>query len=108
MKNNNVFSKIDNFIELTTDKNAMIVFLTVAKKGIIKIKDISEETNLGLREVVNSTYKLEKEDFIVHNPNPTSKKFKLVFNGQIFAEQLKIEYPEIEKVLGKKSLIEPL
>jgi hypothetical protein len=108
MKNNNVFSKIDNFIELTTDKNAMMVFLTVAKKRIIKIEDISEETNLGLREVVNSTDKLEKEDFIVHNPNPISQKFKLGFNGQIFAEQLKIEYPEIEKVLGKKSLIEPL
>ena len=75
---------------------------------MVKIKDISEETNLALREVVNSTYKLEKEDFIVHNPNPLSQKFKLGFNGQIFAEQLKIEYPEIEKVLGKKSLIEPL
>ena len=108
MKNDNVFFKIDNFVELTTDKNAMMVFLIVAKNRIIKIEDISEETNLGRREIVNSTDKLEREDFIVRNPSRLSQKFKLGFNGQIFAEQLKIEYPEIEKLLGKKSLIEPL
>jgi len=46
-------------------------------------------------------------DFVVRNPNPKSQKFKLGINGQMFAEQLKITYPEVRELLGHKKIIEP-
>lgn len=61
-----------------------------------------------MAEVAPLTKLLEKGNFIEKNPGPLSSNFRLAFNGQLFAEQLKTLYPEIRKLLGNKSLIKPI
>jgi predicted transcriptional regulator len=108
MENDNMFLKIENFSNITTNPNTVKIFLIIAKNKVMHFDQIIDEANLSYKDVIDSTDKLEKGNFIIRNPSPTSQKFKLGFNGQLFAEQLKMNYPEIQNLLGKESLIEPL
>jgi len=104
----NVFSKMQDFANIATDRVAIQVFLSVAKHKVIKIGQLEEETHLPLESINVAIEKLEGGNFVERNPNPASQKFKLGFNGQMFVDQLKIVYPELQEQLGKESHIEPL
>ena len=106
--NKDPYCKMEHFVDIATNKNIMEVFLDIAKNRVRKLEELSEDTGLGLEDLAVSIRKLEDGDFIIKNPNPLSDKFKLGFNGQLFAEQLKIIYPDVREFLGKESLIEPL
>lgn len=108
METKNYFSKIDSFCDITTDRNSMATFLAIAKNKVRDFEQLSKDTGLSLKDILDSVDKLEKGDFITRNPNPLSQKFRLGFNGQLFAEQLKTSYSEIKEYLGSDSLIEPL
>jgi DNA-binding MarR family transcriptional regulator len=108
MNTDNPFSKMSEFVEVTTDKSSVMIFLSVAKNAPIMTPQLIEETGLGTAIVDASLNKLEQGDFIKRNPNPASNKFTLGFNGQLFAEQLRNTYPEVRSLLGEKQLIEPL
>lgn len=104
----NPYSKMDDFVHIASDSNAMKIFLLIAKKGVRQIQQIAKDTSMELKDVLNSIDMLEKGGFISRNPGPLSQKFRLGFNGQLFAEQLKVAYPEVKEYLGEKNLIEPI
>ncbi len=106
--NKNPYAKMEDFVSVVTDKNAMQIFLLIAKTHIRKIDQIIEDTSLDPKDVALSIDKLEKGNFIVRNPSLMSQKFRLGFNGQLFAEQLRIEFPEVRKLLGDRVIIEPI
>lgn len=106
--NENIFSKMENFARIAADKNALKIFLYIAKNNVRSIDQIFEDTSLDLKEIVLSLEKLERGDFIVRNPGPRSQKFRLGFNGQLFAEQLRFSYEEVDNYLGNRKIIEPL
>jgi len=104
----NPFSKMENFAEFATDKNMMKIFLLIAKNRRRYVNELVTDTGMMEREVICIVDKLESGNFIEKNPNPESRKYKLGFNGQLFAEQLKLTYPEIKEYLGNENLIEPI
>lgn len=108
MPENDIYSKIENFDKIVTDTNSMTVFLTVAKKKSAYIDDLEEDTKLSLKDIAISLDKLENGDFVKKNPNPSSHKYVLGFNGQLFAEQLRSSYPEVKNLLGDEKIIQPL
>ncbi|MBU0898944.1 MAG: hypothetical protein KKB03_03620 [Nanoarchaeota archaeon] len=101
-------SKLGNFSYITTNKNSIKIFLSVAKHKKRGIDQLASDTKLGIDDINRIVKKLERGDLITRNPNPESQKFILGFNGQLFAEQLKNSYSEIKEFLGEESLIEPL
>lgn len=108
MSQDNIFSKIENFDKIVTDNNSMTIFLTVAKRKIALIEELEQDTELSLKDIVISLDKLEQGDFVKKNPNPSSHRYKLGFNGQLFAEQLRDSYPEVRNLLGNERIIQPL
>ncbi|MBI2543087.1 MAG: hypothetical protein HYW24_02795 [Candidatus Aenigmarchaeota archaeon] len=108
MSQDNIFSKIENFDKIVTDRNSMTIFLTVAKKKLVYIEELEQDTKLSLKDIVISLDKLEQGDFVKRNPNPSSHKYILGFNGQLFAEQLRNSYPEVKNLLGNEKIIQPL
>ena len=86
----------------------IFVLLDVARHRIRNYDQLIEDTGLHLSVIAPLVKKLEDGNLIFKNPNPTSNKFRLSFNGQLIVEQLKSEYPGVKKLLGEGSLIEPI
>lgn len=93
---------------MTQNPNALAIFLSIARHKTRNYDQIVEDTKLDIADVAPLTRNLETGGFIEKNPGPLSSKFKLAFNRQLFAEQLKTSYPEVKELLGEKSLIEPI
>lgn len=106
--NKNQFFCISTFDNVTRNPSAIKVFLTIAKNKTRTYSELKVDTGLAYREVVDIVDEFEKMNFVKRNPNHASNKFKLAFNGQLFAEQLKMNYIGAKDFLGEKSLIEPL
>ncbi len=108
MKTSNPFIKIREFSNIVDNPMNLSILLSIAKKSRRTYDQLIVDFNGDVKNVVDSIDTLQKSNLIEGNPNPLSKKFKLSFNGQLFAEQLKIEFPNVKDFLGNDSLIEPL
>lgn len=104
----NSFFRMLLFKEITTNSDVMAIFLSIGKSKKMTDEQIMDKTNLSANAVDLCLNKLENADFIERNPGKASRTFKLSFNGQLFAEQLKRMYPKVEELLGNKNLIEPI
>jgi|SRR3989344_1956480 len=104
----NIFTKADRFSKIVEDPKSIAIFLSIAAKGVRNYEELIEDTGLDLAEVAPLVKRLQEGGFIKPNPNPLSHRFRLDFNGQLFAEQLKLEYPEVRDLVGEKSLIQPI
>ena len=108
MANINLFTNASRFSKVAQNSKAIAIFLSIASHKTRNYEQLIDDTNLDLADVAPIVRELEESKFIERNPNPLSNKFKLAFNGQLFAEQLKSSYPEIKELLGEESLIEPI
>ncbi len=97
-----------DFAKLLTDKIAIKIFLDIAKNDFRFFDNICEDTSLEPEDVATYLKKLEEVNLIEKNPGPVSKKYVLAFNGQIFAQKLQEEYPQVREFLGGKNFIRPL
>ena len=104
----NIFLNAGRFSKITQNPSTLAVFLSIAKHKTRNYDQLVEDTNFDLAEVAPLVKDLEIGGFIERNPGPLSSKFKLGFNGQLFAEQLKSSYLEVKELLGEESLIEPI
>lgn len=104
----NLFLNASRFSKITENPNSLSIFLSIAKHKTRNYDELVEDTNLDLAEVAPLAKELVDGGFIEKNPGPLSSRFKLAFNGQLFAEQLKSAYPEVKELLGEESLIEPI
>ncbi len=104
----NIFLKAREFSKIIENSNTLTVFLSIASNKFRSYDQLVTETRLDLAEVAKLTRELEEVKLIEKNPGPLSSKFKLAFNGQFLAEQLKTAYPELRDILGTESLIKPL
>ncbi len=104
----NIITKARRFSEVVENPKAISVFLSIAINKVRNYEQLYEDTGLELAELAPLVKRLQEGGFIKPNPNPLSNKFKLAFTGQLFAEQLKIDYPEIKELLGEQSLITPI
>lgn len=104
----NIFSNARRFSEITENPKALVIFLSIAGKESRTYDELVEDTTLELADVAPLVKELELGKFIEPNPRPSSNKFRLALNGQLFAEQLKSIYPEVKELLGEKSLIRPI
>jgi len=107
MKPTNPFLKVREFSSIVDNPFNLSIFLSIAKNSRRTYTELMEEFN-KVKEVADSINILQKGDLIEGNPNPISERFKLSFNGQVFAEQLKTEFPEVKNLLGDENLIKPL
>lgn len=99
---------MENLAKLLTDRIAIKIFLDIAKNDLRYFEDISSDTGLEPEDVATYLKKLEEVNLIEKNPGVTSRKYVLAFNGQIFAQKLQEEYPQVKEFLGGKNFIKPL
>ncbi len=104
----NIFTKANRFARIVEDPKAIAIFLSVAANKVRNYEQLIEDTGLDLADVAPLVKRLQEGGFIKPNPNILSNKFRLDLNGQLFAEQLKLDYPEVRELLGEESLIEPI
>jgi len=104
----NFFTKARKFSEVVKNPFNISIFLSIAKNSHITYKELLGNFKQKIQDVSLSIGILEEHNLIEKNPNPLSQKYKLSFNGQIFGEQLKREFPKVKEFLGDENLIEPL
>lgn len=108
MKPKNPFIRIKEFSNLVDNPFNFSIFLSIAKNSIMTYPQLFQDFEGKMKEVSESIETLQRGGLVEGNPHPLSEKFKLSFNGQLFAEQLKIEFPNVKEFLGEQNLIEPL
>jgi len=108
MAGTNPFLNASRFSKITQNPHTLAIFLSIATHKIRNYDQLVEDTKMDIADVAPLVRNLENGGFIEKNPGPLSSKFKLAFNGQLFAEQLKSSYPRVKELLGEESLIEPI
>lgn len=108
MEEINPFTNAIKFSRIVQNSTALNILLRIAENKTRSYEQLEQDTNLTLATIAPIVDELERGGFIEKNPNPSSRKFKLAFNGQLFVEKLRLEYSGVKELLGETSLISPI
>jgi len=96
------------FTKMVEDPSTISILLNIAKNKRSKISELHRDLGIDTYDLIEKLKFLETNGFIEQNPHPKDldKTYRLAFDGQLFAEQLKRGFPNVKAYLGEENLIQ--